>query len=362
MDKRSCFLISSRFDKNSGPAVRLSNEQHKLCVQVSNKIFNRSYTMVSNLCPCGRLGNDFILSEIDRYGLPLYTVLCSSCGTLRTNPYLDNKSLADFYANFYQQMYARSEDRYVYFAKQREYGQRVLKSFQSWLPRGSFIFEVGCGAGGALDVIHDANYEVTGCDYSQELVNYGCSRGLKLHWGAPVEVLKTLPKPSLIFMHHVFEHVSDPLDLLIRLRENLSPGGKILIIVPDVRRIRDFPFPAGDLRLFIHIAHCYNFSYEGFRLLARRAGFSVDSLEKCDAYSSPEFWAILSINDGHEMSLCPHNAGLQMLEYIKRTEQLRNLYLTRGQLISLIKRIHVKLTKVWQKFLIVFGPINLNGS
>jgi hypothetical protein len=131
MDKKSCSLLSSRFSRNSGPAVKLSAEQRKLSVEVSNKISNCSYGMVSTRCPCGKLVDDVCLSEVDRYGLPLNTVLCSSCGTLRTNPYLDNESLEHFYTHFYQQMYARSEDRSTYFAKQRGYGERVLRSVKS---------------------------------------------------------------------------------------------------------------------------------------------------------------------------------------------------------------------------------------
>ncbi len=339
-------LLSQRFDRGAESAIPLCHEQRALAAAVYGKIRDGSYRMLSDCCPCGKPGSDTLLSEVDRYGLSLNTVLCSACGTLRTNPYPDDDGLADFYTRYYQRMYARSNDRPGYFAKQQAYGQRVLELVRNWLPAGSFVFEAGCGAGGALDVLRQGGYRVGGCDYSRELVEYGRSRELSLHWGQPLEVLKSLPAPSLIYLHHVFEHVRDPLAHLLALRELLAPGGKVLIIVPDVSRIGEFPFPAGDLRLFVHIAHRFNFSLEGFRLLAARAGLEVESLHQRDAHLSPEFWALLArkpepaVREG-----CP-DAGRNMLAYLRRTERLRGLHLTRGQIVGLPARIRGKLARL----------------
>lgn len=340
-------LLSKRFDRGAGSAIPLCREQRALAAAVCAKLGDGSYRMLSDCCPCGKPGSDMLLSEVDRYGLSLNTVLCSACGTLRTNPYPDDDGLADFYTHYYQQMYARSDDRPGYFAKQQAYGQRVLESVQDWLPAGSFVFEAGCGAGGALDVLRQGGYRVGGCDYSRELIVYGRSRGLSLHWGPPLDVLKSLPAPSLIYMHHVFEHVRDPLNQLRVLRELLAPGGKVLIIVPDVSRISEFPFPAGDLRLFVHIAHRFNFSLEGFRILAARAGLEVESLQQRDAHLSPEFWALLARKPEPAVTEEYPDAGRNMLAYLRRTELLRGLHLTRGQIVGLPARIRGKLARLW---------------
>jgi SAM-dependent methyltransferase len=337
-------LLSPRFDRNAGSAVRLGGEQRALTLTVAGKLTDGSYRLLADPCPCGRSGTDVLLSEVDRYGLPLNTVLCSACGTLRMDPYPDDASVADFYTRYYQQMYARADDRVAYFAKQKAYGQRVLASVKDWLPAGSFVFEIGCGAGGALDVLREAGYQVGGCDFSRELVEYGCSRGLSLQWGPPLETLRSQPAPSLIYMHHVFEHVRDPLTQLLGLRDLLAPQGKLLIIVPDVSRISEFPFPAGDLRLFVHIAHRFNFSLEGFRLLAARAGLAVESLQQRDANTSPEFWALLARQPGVATPKEDPDAGRNMLAYLRRTELLRSLRLTRGQILGLPARIRGKLS------------------
>jgi SAM-dependent methyltransferase len=339
-------LLSARFNRQAGSAARLAQEQQTITATISVKLTDGGYRMLADPCPCGKAGTDVLLSEVDRYGLPLDTVLCSACGTLRIDPYLDDAGLADFYTHYYQQMYARADDRGGYFAKQQAYGQRIFESVRNWLPSGSSVFEIGCGAGGALDVMHRAGYQVGGCDYSRELIEYGCSRCLPLHWGPPIETLNSLPAPSLIYMHHVFEHVRDPLGMLRGLHK-LAPHGKLLIIVPDVSRISEFPFPAGDLRLFMHIAHRFNFSLEGLRLLAARAGFAVESLQQRDAHLSPELWALLACRpELKTMKEDPH-AGRSMLAYLRRTEQLRSVFLTRGQIVGLPARIRGKLSRMF---------------
>jgi SAM-dependent methyltransferase len=342
----TCELLSTRFTRRAGSAVWLAQEQQTIAATICGKLTDGDYRMLADPCPCGKEGTDVRLSEVDRYGLPLDTVLCSSCGTLRINPYLDDVGLADFYTQYYQQMYARADDRGGYFAKQQAYGQRIFESVRNWLPAGSFVFEIGCGAGGALDVMQRSGYQVSGCDYSRELVEYGRSRDLPLHWGPPIETLNSLPAPSLIYMHHVFEHVRDPLGMLHGLQK-LAPHGKLLIIVPDVSRISEFPFPAGDLRLFMHIAHRFNFSLEGLRLLAARAGFTVESMQQRDAHRSPEFWALLTRGPKPETTKEDPQAGQRMLAYLNRTEQLHRVFLTRGQIVGLPARVRDKLSHMF---------------
>jgi SAM-dependent methyltransferase len=342
-------LLSHRFSREAGSAVRLGREQRAFVDLVAGKLGDGGYRLLSDACPCGKSGSDVLLSEVDRYGLPLDTVLCSACGTLRTNPYLDAGSLADFYTHYYQQMYARSSDHAAYFAKQQDYGRRVLESVKDWLPAGALVFEAGCGAGGALEVLRQGGYQVGGCDYSRELVEYGrTTRGLDLHWGPPLDVLEaaSVPGPLLIYMHHVFEHVRDPFPQLVGLRERLAPGGKVLLIVPDVTRIDEFPFPAGDLRLFLHIAHRFNFSLDGFRALAARAGFGVESLRQRAAHRSPELWVLLRRQPGASVATEHADAGGNMLAYLHRTERLRKFHLTRGQIVGLAARVRSKLVRV----------------
>ncbi|MGH9970094.1 MAG: class I SAM-dependent methyltransferase [Pyrinomonadaceae bacterium] len=289
-----------------------------------------------------------VISEVDRYGLPLTFVLCTVCGTIRIDPHLDTSSLEDFYTRFYQQMYARATDVESYFSRQRSYGEKVLAVAEHYLKPGSWIFEIGCGAGGALDVFQSKGHQVAGCDYSRELIAAGRQRGVRnIYHGSLKDLQPHLDgaKADLIYLNHVFEHVNHPLGFLEECRNQLAPGGKIIIIVPDVSGIDSFTCPAGDLLQFLHIAHKYNFSLEGLRRLGGQGGYQVRRLTpdpkiKTPCSHMPELWVELGIDEGasgpERVSAIPAGGshGNKMLQYLRRTEKLYSLGLCRGQLLE----------------------------
>ena len=285
-----------------------------------------------------------MISEIDRYGLPLTFVLCDDCGTIRIDPYLDKASLEDFYTSSYQQMYARSTDVEAYFLRQRTYGEKVLDVAREFLKEDSWVYEVGCGAGGALSVFQSNGYRVAGCDFSPELIAAARQRGIPNVFNGTIRDIRSEKNPDLVYLHHVFEHINDPLAFLQECRDIVAPEAKIIIVVPDVSRIDRFSCPAGDLIQFLHIAHKYNFSYEGLGRLAERAGFRTDHLQPNPAMQTPcshmpELWVALTKEDESFGLDVPSGGtpapvlGPIMLKYLQRTERLFSSGLCRGQLI-----------------------------
>ena len=145
-------LLSPRFSVDAKEGYSdFTQNQVEYINRVRGKILN-GFTLKANHCPCGEgdRDKDIVISEIDRYGLPLQTVLCVKCGTLRIDPYLDDKSLSEFYTDYYQQMYGRSVKVDEYFAKQSNYGKKFFELAKGSLRSGSNVLEFGCGAGGAL--------------------------------------------------------------------------------------------------------------------------------------------------------------------------------------------------------------------
>ena len=287
-------LVSWRFKKTSGAAIGLSALQEQYVAEVNGRLASGQYRMEHASCPCGADEAD-VISQVDRYGLALDTVLCTTCGTLRFDPYLSVESLADFYRVYYQDMYARAPDPAAYFARQRGYGARLLRLARDMLPPGAVVAEVGCGAGGALSVFNEAGYDTYGCDYSARLIELGTKKGLEhLYYGDVEELIGGMSaagkKADLIFLHHVFEHLPSPLTWLSTTQRVLADKGTVVIAVPDVTGIDRYPSPNGDLRLFLHIAHKFNFSLGGLAALAKRVGLhaSLASVEKSD--QAPEIW------------------------------------------------------------------------
>lgn len=341
-------LISPRFSvkASSGP-INLQPSQLPLIAEVKSRLLSGAYRLETSPCPCGEAAG-VIISEVDRYGLPLTFVLCTVCATIRIDPYLDASGLEDFYARFYQQMYARATDVDSYFLRQRSYGEKILAAVQPCLESGSWVFEIGCGAGGALEIFQSSGYQVAGCDYSDELIAAGRLRGVRnIYHGSLEDIARELDgtKADMIYLHHVFEHVNHPFEFLEECRNHLVPGGQIIIIVPDVSGIDSFTYPAGDLLQFLHIAHKYNFSLEGLRRLGSQGGYQVRRLAsdpkiQTPCSHSPELWLELVVDESatrsESKSATPvaDSHGNKMLKYLTRTERLYSLGLCRGQFLG----------------------------
>jgi SAM-dependent methyltransferase len=294
---RTTRLLSPRFGRGRNAAVKLTQAQ-KHCVRaVTDRLERGVYALRHDRCPCGEDAG-MVIASVDRYGLPLDTVLCSTCGTLRMDPYLSADDLGDFYAAFYQEMYARINDPDVYFRRQQTYGQRALRFAQQMLPAGARVVEVGCGAGGALTVFRAAGYRVLGCDYSERLLEMGRQRGVGNLYCGDIDALAGrlagTSQADLIFFHHVFEHMSSPSRVLETAKKLLSDRGLVLVAVPDVTGIERFPDPAGDLRLFLHIAHKFNFTARGFAALALRVGLHAFAAPVELSREAPEMWVAFS--------------------------------------------------------------------
>ncbi|MGE4232418.1 MAG: class I SAM-dependent methyltransferase [Bacteriovoracia bacterium] len=329
-------LLSSRFRISTWKApLPLTEDQRKWTQVVREKLETKELEVTPQKCPChhsDKSKKDIKISEIDRYGLPLNTVYCSACGTLRIDPYLTNDSLSTFYRLYYQQMYGRTVQLDGLFANQRVYGKKILDIYKSTLPDAATILEIGCGTGGALKVFSESGFNVAGCDYSEKLISYGRQfEGLnKIQNSSIDEFLDNFQgKADLIYLHHVFEHLNNLDTALEALKKALNPSGRVLIIVPNVYEISEYAYPAGDLLLYLHIAHKYNFSSQCLKILGRRSGLDFQ-LFKIHS-KAPEYWGEFSTSD-LQTKQGIENQKVENLDYFIKTEKLFSLGLTKGQI------------------------------
>ncbi len=324
-------LLSPRFARDNAAAVQasLSPAQRAMVEAFERRIADSQVHLVDERCPCGA-ADDTVVSEIDRYGLPLTTVLCAACGCLRTNPYLDDPSLDDFYRTTYQTMYARAPHLETYFANQTGYGVRVRALYEVELPQRASVLEVGCGAGGSLVAFHDRGHFVAGCELSRDLIEFGRSKGVPNLWHGTVE---EMPMPlasqrwDLIYLHHVFEHVQSPSKSLHSLSRLLAPGGRILTIVPDVTRIDQFTNPNGDALKFLHVAHKFNYTVPCLEVVGHAVGLAAAPAtpppELKTAWSEmPELWMeFRAPTGGLTTPRLPRGEGERILNYLLNTER-----------------------------------------
>lgn len=335
----------------------MSSRQRALATEINREVSAGVFRTEATHCVCGVRGSDLPIGDVDRYGLVLRTVVCEHCGSVRADPYFDEPSLRKFYGTYYQGLYDRAADPNDYFEVQKKYGRRVLDAIRRIAPRCRTALEIGCGAGGALTQLRDAGLITAGCDHSEELVRFGIEQGLsRLTVGDVSDLIASEPSlrdVDVVFLHHVFEHFSDPASFLRECKSVLSSSGVLIAIVPDISRIDAFPFPGGDVRLFLHIAHKFNYSRQGLRMLGARCGYLVEFIEGLGSQVSPEIWVVF--RPGQSAVKSPvHKAGAQMLSYLRRTEARYRFGLLpgyqigyRGRAKRLVKQLLPKPIVAW---------------
>jgi 2-polyprenyl-3-methyl-5-hydroxy-6-metoxy-1,4-benzoquinol methylase len=228
-------------------------------------------------CPlCGRSA-----FRVRRFGL----LGCEHCRLLvdasvwrpEANEQLNDASFGDDYqpvSSFWVRAFEASSNR------------RRLRSIRRLAgATGGALLEVGVGTGSFLTHAASRGFSSLGCDLSAAI----CRRvegetGKAVHCGP----LTSLPAGTLfdvIAMHHLLEHVSDPVALLQDARARLKPGGALQLAVPNA--------DAWEARLrgwnSYEPYHLLYFTADTLRLTAERAGFTVLEVSTHESFSG---WAL----------------------------------------------------------------------
>lgn len=137
-------------------------------------------------------------------------------------------------------------------------------------PAGRLV-DIGCGNGAFLRAVRNKapDWRLNGVEISP-----GCVSALQTfsgleQVGPSIQVLDG--DFDLVSLIHCLEHVADPLNSLIEIRQRLSPDGRLFIQCPD---FRENPY---DLVIADHLNH---FSAASLAHLLGRAGFAVETLTK----------------------------------------------------------------------------------
>jgi SAM-dependent methyltransferase len=225
---------------------------------------------MQTICPlCG--GNEHAtVSERDRHGGALRTVVCIGCGIITNDPIPSDAELAAFYTSSYRVAYKGAEvprKRQVY----RNF-RRIAAHFKD---NAAFYgapmtgLDLGSGSGEFLFFARAAGLDFSGVEPNKGYASY--SSGML---GLPVanKLLEELSFPAaqfdMIRLSHVLEHMRDPVRSLTTLRGWLKPGGLLYVEVPQIdaearRKMRG--------RMF-HFGHVFNFDPFTLRLAAALAG------------------------------------------------------------------------------------------
>lgn len=186
------------------------------------------YALAPSPCWCGGTDADPV-AAVDRFGQPLTTVMCRSCGTLRLDPYLTDEDAGTYYAEDYLQPgYNHGfAERFA----DRATEQKHLFPLADRLPPDSDVLDFGCGCGGVTNFLVERGHAVFGHDLSVEALDHAVSSGLRRHdpdAGRRYDAVVT---------YHSVEHHVDPNATLGEMAGLLNDGGLLCVAVPLINRI-----------------------------------------------------------------------------------------------------------------------------
>jgi len=327
-------LISNRYSyKNRRALMRLNELQKKNIQDLIRNIETGVFRLKWHPCICGSK-KFYIISEFDRYGIPLNTMICMNCSQLQSNPYLDESSTENFYNNFYRPIYSGS----IYppknhFQEQLRHGKKIRFFFakHNFLP-GKNIFEVGCGGGGILKEFAENGHKVAGCDLGEDFLKIGKEKDIELYHG-DCTVLENKGKADLIILSHIVEHFCDIKTEFNKIGKLLAPGGKIFIEVPGIEKLS--PFYQGDLLRYFQSAHNWHFYLDNLNRIMESTGFIL-------CFGSKHVMALYERSEKKPFAALPGEA--------KRVAVMLRKHELRRKWVKKYSKIRNKLSRVLTKF------------
>lgn len=234
------------------------------------------------LCHGRRLEHDHLaarqLNLADSHGV----ARCSDCGLRFLNPRPTRKEYEDAYRNGTGLLAEAYPIPSRYYADEDEARMPEYRTKLALLLRagaGRRLLEIGACTGVFLNEARRRGFDVNGIEPSEANRRVAYSRfGLPLKPGLMEDQDIASESFNVAFSSNVFEHLLDPLAAARRACRWLTPGGLLLLEVPNqfesfaARRHRWFGRAKPRARSFLSVHHTVFFSRRTLRQLVVRAG------------------------------------------------------------------------------------------
>lgn len=211
-----------------------------------------------------------MVSDTDRHGMPLRTVICMASGIVRNDPVPDDAELAKFYSDDYRTSYKGAE---------RPRSRQILRNFRrvadhvaafgDVLTPAQRVLDVGAGSGEFAFLMAEQGKTVTGIEPNAGYAAY-CRNdlGLDVRTAHLAPDLFDTGSFDLIRLNHVMEHLNDPIGYMAMMTTWLAPRGRLYVEVPN---IETYAREKSRGNMF-HYGHIFNFNPWTLRTAAALAG------------------------------------------------------------------------------------------
>jgi SAM-dependent methyltransferase len=277
-------------------------------------------------------------------------VECGNCGTIQIFkiPDLSRYYPKDYYSLsatdelwFTKKLKSRIAARLAgeYFINGRNFGGKYLSETRDWIDRffpvflkdsildinlRSAILDFGCGTGKLLQILHYFGFRnLTGADAFIE-TDIFYPNGVKIYKRSLEEFDSFF---DLIMLHHSFEHLPNPLEILLEIHQRLRAEKFCLIRIPVVNFAWE-KYGTNWVQLDPP-RHLFLYTEKSLRLLAEKAGFVVERVtydsESFQFWASEQYLKDIPLTDSrsyHGDVAASIFTSEQLIEWEKQTEEL----------------------------------------
>lgn len=281
-------IITTSFDVKSRQNTLLlkasSPHSTQECLENKRDVLPDTAFVSSKSVPCHICGNEakllaskhlLYVTDVDesvRKKIPqqIFLYRCRACGVVFQNPLVSHEISRQWHASDNYQFNrgcgrnAQDEDDRV--------ANRITEIVKRYCPAGTAVYDIGCGNGYLLGWLLKEGYNVSGCDVNAkalEKAKLRCANVSRSFFNASTKLTTQFAGICLI---DVFEHFSEPVQILTALSKSLSPGGVVILEVPNANSIYSRILRS---RWWFGLEHCFYFSHHSIKQLAKSAGLEV---------------------------------------------------------------------------------------
>ena len=232
-------------------------------------------------CPLCKSYNLAFYTDKLRFNKTANVLQCIECSLI----FLDQSSFVfpdNFYESAYHQTYLTHVDPDIldphkYYAKMQKVCTLWIKRMDDVLQGHEVVLDIGCSTGHFIMGIKDKAAKVYGSELSKKEVEF-CKHILNLDVDDGL-LSERFQKSSLdvITLIFVLEHIGNPVPFLEELRTYLKPGGKLVIVVPNIDDPLVSLYAIEELNSFYFcIEHLFYYSPTTLAKTLDKAGFNSD--------------------------------------------------------------------------------------